>query len=402
VTPYLITGVGLVSPLGVGFDAFKQSLTTWAEGGTDLFHGRPTLLDPEKISQPTAAECQDFDAKQYLGDKGLRNFDRLTKLLIVAAKLALASGGLKQDGVHKVSPDRLGLCSATAYGSLEAITEAVQVTELEEPRFLNPNRFPNTVINAAAGYVSIWEDLRAPNVTVVNGNCGSLDTVLSGATHLQNDRADAFLVGGGETLSEALYAAFRKLGVLADAGRHFAPGRPDSQGMLLGEGAAYLCIEQPQFARARSAPVLAAVLGYGNAFEPPESEALLVHVSSRAVERSIRMALDDAGLQASDVDVVASAQSGIASFDAAEHAGITAVLGPQVAIATPKAIFGETLGAGGALAMACAIAWLGGVPVAPLVQGSVMSPPRHVLVVAVGYYGNASAIVMRGSAESLA
>jgi 3-oxoacyl-[acyl-carrier-protein] synthase II len=395
VTPYVITGVGLVSPLGTGWDAFVAALAQWAGGDRDLFHGRPSLLDPAKITLPTAAECLDFDAKEYLGDKGLRNIDRLTKLLVVSAKLTLEAAGMKQGSAGRIAPDRLGVCSATAYGSLEAITEAVQVTEFSDPRFLNPNRFPNTVTNASAGYVSIWEDLRAPNVTVVNGNCGSLDAVMSGAIHLQNDRADAFLVGGGEALSEALYAAFRKLNVLADAGRRCAPGRADSQGMLLGEGAAYLCLERPEFARARSAPPLAAVVGYGNAFEPPESEALLVHVSARAVERTIHMALDDAGVSASEVDVVASGQSGIAAFDAAEHAGITAVFGPGVAIATPKAIFGETLGAGGVMALACALAWFAGVPVVPLVQGAVSSPPRYVVVVAAGYYGSASVVVLR-------
>jgi 3-oxoacyl-(acyl-carrier-protein) synthase len=394
VEPYAITGLGLVSSLGVGYAAFEQGLARWPSG-QGVFRDHSTLLDPAKVDSPVVAECYDFDAKQYLGDKGLRNFDRLTKLLIVSGKLALEDAGLKRDGVHSLAPDRVGLCSATAYGSLEAITEMVLVTELEDPRFLNPNRFPNTVINAAAGYVSIWEDLRAPNVTVVDGNCGALDAVLSGETHLLYGRADAFLVGGGEALSDALYTGFRKLGVLADGGRRFAPGRADSQGMLLGEGAAYLCIEQPAFAQQRGARVRAEIVGYGNAFEPPASEAVLVHVSDVAVERTIRMALNDAGLAPADIDVVASAQSGIAPFDAAELTGIAAVFGSSVAIATPKAIFGETFGAGGALAMACAVAWLSGVPVAPLLQGT-CTQPKHVLLLAVGYYGNASAVVLRG------
>lgn len=397
-SPYAITGVGLVSPLGVGYAAFERALAAWAAEPRDLFHGHATLLDPSKVFAPVTAECLEFDAKQYLGDKGLRNFDRLTKLLIVCGKLALEDAGLKQAGKHRLAPDRIGLCSATAYGSLEAITEAVQVTELEDPRFLNPNRFPNTVINAAAGYVSIWEGLQAPNVTVVDGNCGSLDTVLSGQTHLENDRADAFLVGGGEALSEALYAAFRKLEVLADADRRFAPGRPESQGMRLGEGAAYLCLEESEFARARGAHIRAEVVGYGNAFEAPTSEARLVHVSSDAMARAIRMALRDAGLAAHELDIVASSLCGVADFDNAELAGIRAVLG-DTPIAAPKEIFGETFGAGGVLASACALAWLSGVPVAPIVTDPSRAPRpdavRHVLVTAVGYYGNASALILR-------
>jgi 3-oxoacyl-[acyl-carrier-protein] synthase II len=394
VKPFAITGLGLVSPIGIGYEAFRQGLVAAADGAVNAFEG-PTLLDPQKVQEPIAAECHAFDAKTYLGDKGLRNFDRLTKMLIVSAKLALDHSGLKENGVHKVSPDRIGVCSATAYGSLEAITEAVQVTELEDPRFLNPNRFPNTVINAAAGYVSIWEDLRAPNVTVVDGNCGALDAVLNSQTHLASGRADAFLVGGGEAMSEPLYIAFRKLDVVAEGGRVFAPGRRESQGMRLGEGAAYLCLEKSEHAKRRGAHVRAEVVGYGNAFEPPESEALLVHVSPSSVERAIRMALSDACLEASDVSLVVSAASGISHFDAAELVGIETAIGTVAPIAAPKAILGETFGASGALALACSIAWLEGVRVSPLLAGKAPKRLDHVLVLAVGYYGNASAVVLR-------
>ncbi len=393
--PCAITGVGLVSPIGVGYDAFCRALAAGTDDSQRVFRGHPTLLNPERVADPVAAECYDFDAKKYLGEKGLRNFDRLTKFLIVSAKLALEHSGLKRDGVHQVPPDRIGLCSATAYGSLEAITEAAHVAELEDPRFLNPNRFPNTVINAAAGYVSIWEDLRAPNVTVVDGNCGALDAVLSSETHLLYGRADAFVVGGGEALSEPLYLAFRKLDVLAEGSRISVPGRRESQGMLLGEGAAYLCLETPQSAHRRGANVRAEVVGYGNAFEPPDSEAVLVHVSALSVDRAIRMALADAGLRAQDIDIVASAASGIPHFDAAELVGVEAALGPHIAVAAPKAIFGETFGAAGGLAMACALAWFDGVRVAPLVTGKAPANPRHIVVLAVGYYGNATAVILR-------
>ena len=399
--PYAITGIGLVSPIGIGCEPFFEALCNRTVDA-DPFHDHRTLLNPTMLPDPCAAECYDFDAKKYLGDKGLRNFDRLTKMLIVSAKLALEHAGIKQGGVHKVPPERIGLCSATAYGSLEAITEMVQITELEDPRFLNPNRFPNTVINAAAGYVSIWEDLRAPNVTVVDGNCGALDAILNSETHLRYGRADAFVVGGGEALSEPLYLAFRKLDLLAEGDRVFAPGLAQSQGMLLGEGAAYLCIETTAFAAARGARVLAEVLGYGNAFEPPASEALIVHASSRAVARAIRMALSDAGLQRKDVDLVVSGLSGIPGFDNAELAGIDAACGSETAVVAPKAIFGETFGASGALAMTCGVGFLQGVPVTALVRGETPRSVNCVLVLAVGYYGNASAVVLRrsGNVES--
>jgi len=218
--------------------------------------------------------------------------------------------------------------------------------------------------------------------------------VLSAETHLQNDRADAFLVGGGEALSEALYVAFRRLNVLAEDTREYDPGLPASQGMRLGEGAAYLCLEQADFARARGARLRAEIIGYGNAFDAPVSEARLVHVSSDALQRAINMALRDADLTPDRIDVVASGLCGVADFDAAELAGINSIH-KGVAVAAPKLIFGETFGAGGVLASVCALSWFDGVPVAPLVQGHVQGPVRHVLVTAVGYYGNASALILR-------
>ena len=115
-----------------------------------------------------------FDAAKYLGDKGLRSLDRLTKLLVVAARLALHDCGLKKDGAVRplLAGARRDSVVSNAYGSLEAITELDRVALLEDARYINPSQFPLTVSNSAAGYASIWEDLRALNVSVSDGNCG--------------------------------------------------------------------------------------------------------------------------------------------------------------------------------------------------------------------------------------
>ena len=209
-----------------------------------------------------------------------------------------------------------------------------------------------------------------------------------------NGRADAFLVGGGEVLSEPLYLAFRKLGTLAEGERRFRPGAADSEGMRLGEGAAYLVVERMGDADKRGAKRYARIIGYGNAFEPPESEAAIVHASPRSVQRTIEMALDDAGLQASQIDVVCGSVSGMPVFDRAELAGIDAALGPQVAVAAPKALYGETFGASGALGVASALCWLQGAAPAPLLRGKRPAQLQHILVLAVGFYGNSSALIL--------
>ncbi|MCB9604786.1 MAG: hypothetical protein H6720_31080 [Sandaracinus sp.] len=386
-----ITGYGVASPFGFGRSAWESALAKGDEARALAFRGPSENLEGELGQGAKTAEVWGFDPNEHLGDKGHRAFDRLTKLLITAAKHALADSGLKRDNAFvEGGPDAssIGICSATAYGSLDAITELNRVAELEDPRYINPQRFPNTVINAAAGYVSIWEDLRAPNVTVVDGNCSALDAVLAAATHLAHRRAKAFLVGGGEIVTEPLYLALRRLGVLAD-------GRHDGQGVEMGEGACYFAMERIDDAKARGARVLAEVIGYGTAFEPPKSEALLVHASADAVERAVREALAEAKLTPADVDVVACSAGGIGDLDGAEASGLRAALGNDVPLVPVKRLHGETFGVSGAFALASVLAWMGGAPVAPVAQ-----KPAKVgtaVITSVGFYGNASAIVVRAS-----
>lgn len=390
-----ITGLGIVSPLGIGKDAFFDGLAAMGQGPRTWERGIETF-DPAPYPGARAAEVPGFDGKQWLGDKGLRNMDRLTTLTVVAAKLAAQDAGLRADGKFiALSADRVGICASTAYGSLEAIIELDRVAMLENPRFLNPARFPNTVINSAAGYASIWEDLQALNVTVSNGNPGALDAVLVAELHIGAGRADSLLVGGAEAMSEGIYLAFHSLGSLAESDRPYCPGEPDGRGMVLGEGAAFIVVEPESIARARGAKVWAEVCGYGTAFEPPASEALVVHASTLATAQAARAALAEAEMAPGDIDVVAASVSGYPGIDAAELAAIEEVFGPDVCVAAPKALLGETLGATGAMGMAAALAWLGGVPPARIVRGTAPGTVRSVLVMAMGFHGASSAVVVR-------
>lgn len=398
--PLAITGIGVVSPVALDWDTFVDALRD-PRAARERAFSPGTVLPLDKLPEAKVAEVHGFDPNLLLGDKGHRNFDRLTKHLIVAGKRALEMSGLKKDGqfTGALGPEQVGICSSTAYGSLDAITELNLVAELEDPRYINPARFPNTVINAAAGYVSIWEDLRAPNATVVDGNCGSLDAVLTCETHLAHRRADAFLVGGGDVLSESLYVAFRRIGALAEGDACWEPGSPDSTGLHLGEGAAYFVVERRPEAEARGAKIHAVIAGYGTAFEPPTHEAFLLNPTPVAVARAIRLALDDAGIPPSRIDAVVSSISGLMKYDAAELHAIETIFGADVAVATPKSIWGECFAGSAALGMATGVAFLEGTTPAPLVQGGAPfakgRPVKTVVVTAVGYYGNVSAVVLR-------
>ncbi len=373
-----LTGLGIVSRLGVGKDFLDEGLRK---------KETPPYLpiesfDATKYATPHVYEVPSFDAKKYLGDKGLRSLDRLTKLMVVASRLALHDAGLKKDGEFVgLAGDRIGFCCSNAYGMLEAATELDRVAKLEDVRYINPAKFPNTVANSASGYVSIWEDLRAINVTVSDGNCGALDAVACADIYIDSARADVILVGGAEAMTEALYVAFQKLGVL-------------DLGASIGEAAVFMAYESVDTAKKRGAKILAEVIGYGTSFVAPDDERL-IFASGEAMVRAIRGALEDAKLTPNDVDLVASGISGLRDFDDTELRAIRTVL-PDVAIAAPKQHFGDTLGASGAVGMAAAITWFAGTP--PVLHlGAAPKKLKRVLVTTLGYYGNASALLLERS-----
>ncbi|HEX7666930.1 MAG TPA: beta-ketoacyl synthase N-terminal-like domain-containing protein [Polyangiaceae bacterium] len=384
--PRAVTGLGVVSSIGIGREAFFHALAT-ATVCKDRPHERVQSFDASAYPDARIDEVAGFDATKYLGDKGLRVLDRLTKMLVVSARLALHDAGLKKDNAFTgVAPERAGCVISNAYGSLEAVTELDRVAVLEDARYINPAKFPNTVSNSASGYVSIWEDLRALNVSVSDGNCGALDAVACADIYLETDRADALLVGGAEAMSEALFLAFRRFGV---------PIASAKASTLLGEGSALLCVEPLEKAKARGANVRALITGYGTAFVAPPGEGSLITASHESLERAIASAIEEAKIAPSDIDVVVSGMAGYPQFDDAELQAIADTIGTSVPVVAPKALVGETLGAGGALAMAAALGWMENGKPGPVVRGEAPSKVDTVLVTSMGFYGNASAVVMR-------
>ncbi len=419
--PLLITGVGVVSPVGIGREAFFEAMRVGAKAPFD----RPvesfdvSAYEAARPNHLAVAEVPGFDAAKYLGDRGLRTLDRLSKLLIVAARLALHDAGLKTDGAWRpLAPgeppwaERVGLVVSNAYGSLEAISELDRIALLEDARYINPSRFPLTVSNTPAGYVSIWEDLRALNVSVSDGNCGAIDAVGCADALLAGGRADVLLVGGAEAMSEALFVAFDRLGTFGARARPRAPAA-FSEGARLGEGAALVAVEPeraggggtphtPSPREGRTSPregrtVLAEIAGYSASFAPPPRSGSLLYAAPEALDQAIAGALADAGVAAQEVDLVVSGVSGVRPFDDAELTAIGRALGDAACVVAPKLALGETLGAGGAMAILAAIAYMREGARGYAVRGEFRPAIRTVVVTSLGYYGNASALVMRAS-----
>ncbi len=378
-TPLAIRSYGVVSPVGITVQSWNAH---WSQRGAS------TELPPPTIEKKV---IEDFDVTPYLGKKGNRNFDRLTQLLLVGAEQAMVGSGVQTHGTnpaqgavafqwtHPWTPEQVGVSISTSYGSQDVIAGASRTCE-ENPRHLNPARFPNTIITTPAGYVSIRHALRGPNTTVVSGNPGALDAVLNARTHIAQGRARAFLVGGAEVLGEALEGAAQATGIL----RTSTPG----EGLTLGEGIALFFVDADTGNHANNRPPLAWITGYGTALGPAltHSPNPLVFASADTVLRAARAALCEAGITPDQLDLVCTSKSGLNYIDQAEDQALDQLLGvcPTTRI-SPKDHLGETFGASGALAMATALAHLSA------------SPPRgcNALILSTGFYGNTSAIVMQ-------
>jgi 3-oxoacyl-[acyl-carrier-protein] synthase II len=368
----VITGSSVISPFGVGVAAFREGL---------LGHGRPaesSVLPADAFPSPRTREVRDWEPNAILGSKGHRHFDRLTRFLAVSARLALRDAGFR-DGDEWRGRDTasFGVVSATAFGSLDEITEQNRIAEFEDPRYINPTRFPNTVINAAAGYVSIREELRGPNTTIVSGRTGALMALAHARGQLEDGEVHASLVGGGEVVSEALYVALDRLGLFE---RYPA--------LALAEGAGFLTLEREGDVIERGGRVLARLGGESAAFEPPGDEAAMTHASVSAATRALAGAV-----RGQEVGAVVISSSAIESLAAAEREAVHQVLG-EVPVFAPCAHVGEAFAASGVFAVSAALMLLNDQALANAALGVAHSAPKSVAVLALGHEGQASAVVL--------
>lgn len=315
-----VTGCGLLTVLGVGAAPVFEKLLAAPAGG--------------------ATEVPGFDPADYLGTRGLRHFDRTALLLACAARLALDESGLSAE---TYGHEGLGVVVGSTHGSIQAIAEFDQEAVAEGPKYVNPQHFPNTVISAPAGRLAVLFEANGLNTTVSTGTTSALEAFGYAGSMLQNRNAQALLCGSGLGRSAEIAAGYANAGRIALSDRGCTPFGP-RDATTLGEGAAAFTLESVEDAAARGARPLAVVTGFGSAFSAHGS----------GLERALRAALDDAGIEAKDVGCVISSASGGRSRDLEEGRALAAVFG-SVPVTAPKAAAGECLEASGAIAVAIAV-----------------------------------------------
>jgi 3-oxoacyl-[acyl-carrier-protein] synthase II len=345
----VVTGAGVVSPLGDSPATLHRALAAGASARKPI-----ELFETSGIGCHEAGEIRPFDPQAYVGERNLRPLDRTSRLLVVAAQLALADSGwaaggqLRPAGTPGGAAAEVGLVVGTTFCSVRTIAEFDRRALRLGPSHASPLDFANSVINAAAGQAAIWHGLRGVNSTLAGGEASGLQAIAQATELVRSGRADAVLAGGAEELCFESFLGYYRAGRLCGSLDRGAVERPvpfDARrnGFSLSEGAALLMLEEASAAAARGAAVRAEVLGWGAAFAAASGEAGMAD----AVARAVRLALDDAGAAPAEIGCLSASASGSSTVDRAEARGVAAALGEWAAglpVTAIKAMLGEGLG----------------------------------------------------------
>ena len=342
-----MTGVGLVTPLAIGTEDSWAAIRAGKSG-----IGPITQFDASAFSCRIAGEVKGFDPARYIEKKEIKKMGRFIQFAIAASDCALANAGLK---VTPETEEMVGVYIGSGIGGFEVIEREHQVLLEHGPRRISPFFIPATIVNLASGHVSIRSGAKGPNSATATACTTSAHSIGDSFRMIQRGDADAMICGGTEgavtPMSIGGFAAMRALSTRNDAPeRASRPWDHDRDGFVVGEGAGILILEELEFARRRSARILAELVGYG-------MSADAFHVTAPSPDgegayRVMRNALRDAGIAPEEVDYINAHGTSTEVGDRAETAAIKRAFGGhayKLAVSSTKSMTGHLLGGSGGI-----------------------------------------------------
>ena len=404
----VITGLGILAPNGKGREDFWQAIRAGKTGYKPI-----TLFDASGFSVQQAGEISDFDAKQYMGPKGLRSLDRSTKLLVSAAKLAIEDSQLQ---ITDANADDIGVSVGTTLGSIKSISDFDEVTLREGPRYTNPALFPNTVINSPGSQVSIWHNIKGFNTTISSGFTASLDAMQYAYDFIQLDRAKVVFAGGVEEMCLKTFFGFYALKFLSGSrdGDAFinCPFDKRRNGITFGEGACLLAMEEYEHALARKAKVLAEVISFGYSFDPYRVNKY--NPRGPGLKKAMQEALTQAALEPKDIDYICANANSTPAADKIEAQAIKEIFGQYgatVPVSSIKSMVGECFSVSGAFSAASVLGTLNENFIPPTVNYEQRDPEcalnivankaqsakvKHAMIINFGPTGSNMCMILKG------
>jgi 3-oxoacyl-[acyl-carrier-protein] synthase II len=349
----VVTGLGLVTPVGNDVDSTWQALLEGKSGAAPI-----TKFDASNQQVRFACEVKGFDPLQYIDRKEARRYDLFAQFALAAAHQAITHAGL--DGRFP-SPDRTGVVIGSGIGGMQTYEENCRLFVTKGPDRVSPFFVPMFIPDIAAGLVSIRYGLKGPNFATVSACASSAHAIGESLNLIRQGVADAMITGGSEAAITGLtVAAFANMKALST--RNDSPetaSRPfdrDRDGFVLGDGGAIVVLESLEHAESRGARILGEVLGYG-------LSADAYHITSPAeggegAQRAMRSALDDGRIDIKDVGYINAHGTSTPQGDIAETRAVKAVFGEQanqLVFGSTKSMTGHLLGGAGALEFAVSL-----------------------------------------------
>ena len=341
----VITGLGMVTPLGIGVQKNWESVCAGVSGITEI-----TKFDPSPYSCQIAGEVKDFRPEDFLDKQKIRRFDVFIHYAMAAARMAMEDSGLK---VSSSNSHRVGCLTGSGLGGLTMLEHFHRILLEKGPRRVSPFFIPGMIANMAPGQIAIEFGAKGPNLSIETACAASCHAVGESFRYIHEGIADAMITGGSEVvvtpLALAGFCSMRALSTRNDAPQSASrPFDMDRDGFVMGEGAGILILEEMELALERGVKIYAEVVGYGLSGDAyhvsapdPEGEGA-IHCMSMAIER--------AGLQPEDIDYINAHGTSTKLNDASETKAIKTLFGEhasKLAVSSTKSMTGHLLGGAG-------------------------------------------------------
>ena len=332
-----ITGIGVVSPIGIGKEEFLSSLKSGKSGIEEIKE-----FDTHFSRSKKGGMIRSFHPKDFIPATKIRRLDRASQFAMAASKLALADAKFS---VTQENSSRIGVVLGSGFCGLSSSEEFHRGQVLKGFLDLNPMLFPNTVPNAPSSYVSIELGIQGVNSTLVQSFCTAEAAIFFACEQLRKKKADLILTGGVDELSEFLFRGFSELHLLATDqghGERSCPYDKMRNGPVLGEGAGLVVIENEDHARSRGARIYGYILGYSLVGKSSQGNG------SEDLERSIKMTLK--GKEGISINYLSGAGNSTKALDALEAQGVKKTFPTQylqIPVSSTKSLMGEAIASGG-------------------------------------------------------
>jgi len=347
----VITGLGAVTPFGVGVDKFWNSLLEGKSGVSNIEN-----IDTELHTVKIAAEIKNevFKPEDYLDAKEAKRMDRFTQFAMVAADEAIADSGIDE---ANIDPYRIGVLVSSAAGGFDTFEKNHNVMNQRGPTKCSPFTVPMLIVDMASGRISIKHGYKGVNKVVVSACATGSHSIGDAFRTIQYGDADVMVAGGCEAtvtnLGIGAFTAARTLSKRNDEPQKASrPYDKDRDGFVMGEGAGVLILEEYEHAKARGAKMYAEIVGYGQTADAYDIVA--PDPEGKGAKKAMELALADANMKPEDIDYINPHGTSTGLGDIAESQAIAQVFGDKeqntkLAVSSTKSMHGHMLGATGAI-----------------------------------------------------